>query len=109
MEWALDLTMQHAYASEISEIVNRDPSHARDELLTLCLQCFIFLQSPFHVVGMRLGVVGPAFLLEKILHFWNMVLHQNLALIASSASLEKAATSGSAMEWKYTHERAFLS
>lgn len=50
-------------------------SHSRDEFLAICQLVCLLLLLVLHVISVRLGVVGPAWLLEEVLHE-----HQNTFL-----------------------------
>mmetsp|Transcript_5130 Transcript_5130/g.12401 ORF Transcript_5130/g.12401 Transcript_5130/m.12401 type:complete len:180 (+) Transcript_5130:1051-1590(+) len=62
--------------------------HARNELVRLLLKGGILLLLVLDVALVGLGVVGPALLLEKVLHLWNVVGHQDLPLLLGSAILQ---------------------
>lgn len=67
---------------------SHSPLHARDQFVSFSFDGLIFFGSPFHVVSIRLGMMSPAFLLEEIFDFGDVILHEHHSLISGCASLQ---------------------
>jgi hypothetical protein len=67
-------------------------SHSGYQFVTLCLHFCILLGSPLHVISMRLGMMRPAFLLEEIFDFRDMILNQYKSLITRCSCLQFGVT-----------------
>jgi len=64
--------------------------HAGDELVCLLLKGLVLLLLGLNVALVRLGVVRPTLLLEKVLHLWNMVGNEHVALLLGGSALRGA-------------------
>lgn len=73
----------------VIKFINYSSLHARDEFLAFGFESFILFDPPLHVVGMRLGVMSPAFFLEEIFDLGDVVLDKDLTIVTGSASLQR--------------------